>query len=104
MFTPPSQRHASQLFNTLKQPLTGASANLARSLLDALTLSLQLAHPSTYSESLHSSGLFNLLIRTIVEDKVLTTISLLVKKQLNRSIRQTFSFLPVTLKSWRALP
>jgi len=34
-----------------------------------LALLLQLAHPSTYSESLHSSGLFSLLIKMIVEDK-----------------------------------
>lgn len=40
-----------------------------RSLLDVLVLLLQLAHPSTYSESLHSSGLFSSLLTTIVEDK-----------------------------------
>ncbi|KAF8505664.1 ARM repeat-containing protein [Russula emetica] len=63
------QRHASQFFNTIQQPLANASANQARSLLDAVSLLLQLAHPSTYSESLHSSGFFSSLIKTIVEDK-----------------------------------
>ncbi|KAI0307271.1 ARM repeat-containing protein [Multifurca ochricompacta] len=63
------QRYASQLFSALKQSLITASANNARSLLDALALLLQLAHPSTYSETLHSSGLFSFLIMTITEDK-----------------------------------
>jgi len=63
------QRYAAQLFGALQRPLTGASANHARSILDALALLLQLAHPSTYSESFYSSGLFSSLITTIVEDK-----------------------------------
>lgn len=63
------QRHASQLFNAIQHPLANANANQARSLLDAVSLLLQLAHPSTYSESLHSSGFFSLSIKTIVEDK-----------------------------------
>lgn len=75
-----------------------------RSLLDAVALLLQLAHPSTYSESLYSSGLFSSLLTTIVEDKVLTTISPQVKDQLNGTIRPMFSFLLVTLKLWPALP
>lgn len=63
------QKHASQLFNAIQQPLANGSANQARSLLDAVSLLLQVAHPSTYSESLHSSGFFSSSIKTIVEDK-----------------------------------
>ncbi|KAI9512244.1 ARM repeat-containing protein [Russula earlei] len=63
------QRHASQLFHSLQQALSGASANQARSLLDSLALLLQLSHPSTFSESFHSSGLFPSLLSTILEDR-----------------------------------
>ena len=70
ILTPQVQGYASQLFTVLKRPLTDASVNHTRPLLDALALLLQLAHPSTYSETLHSTGLFSLLIATIVEDKV----------------------------------
>ncbi|KAH9966059.1 ARM repeat-containing protein [Russula dissimulans] len=62
-------RHASQLFHVLQEPLARASSNQARALLDSLALMLQLAHPSTYSESFHSSGLFSSLLKTILEDK-----------------------------------
>ena len=65
-----TQSYASQLFTVLQLPLTKEGVNHTRPLLDALALSLQLAHPSTYSETLHSTGLFSLLIGTIVEDKV----------------------------------
>jgi hypothetical protein len=59
-----------------RTPTTFANegVNHTRPLLDALALLLQLAHPSTYSETLHSSGLFSLLIKTIVEDKVLLSL------------------------------
>ncbi len=70
ILTPQAQSYASQLFTVLQRPLMNASVNHTRPLLDALALSLQLAHPSTYSETLHSTGLFSLLISTIVEDKV----------------------------------
>ncbi|KAF8272542.1 ARM repeat-containing protein [Lactarius quietus] len=63
------QSYASQLFAVLQRPLTNAGVNQTRPLLDALALSLQLAHPSTYSETLHSTGLFSWLITTIAEDK-----------------------------------
>ncbi|KAH9062811.1 ARM repeat-containing protein [Lactarius vividus] len=63
------QSYASQLFTLLQRPLMEASVNHTRPLLDTLALLLQLAHPSIYSETLHSTGLFSLLITTIVEDK-----------------------------------
>jgi hypothetical protein len=63
------QSYASQLFTVVQRPLKNEGVNHTRPLLDALALSLQLAHSSTYSETLHSSGLFSLLITTIVEDK-----------------------------------
>ncbi|KAI0268377.1 ARM repeat-containing protein [Gloeopeniophorella convolvens] len=62
-------RHATQFFTSLKRPIASAPSNHARSLLDSLSMLLQLAHPSVYSEALHTTGLFSSLITTIMTDK-----------------------------------
>ncbi len=72
-----------------------ASVNHTRPLLDALALLLQLAHPSTYSEMLHSTGLFSLLIATIVEDKVSLS-SVYIMDKLTWKTRQMCLSLPAT--------